>query len=451
MTLLKKMQTIDIIKKRFLQSINELVLPSDKILLTVSGGIDSVVMLHLFLQTDFTFAVAHCNFQLRGKDADDDEAFVKQLSEQNQLPFYTIRFETKDYAEQLGISIQMAARELRYEWFREIARKNDYNYIATAHQRNDVLETFFVNALRKTGIKGLCGIQAKSGNIIRPLLSFSRQEISDYAETNKIVCREDKSNLSDYYTRNYIRHHIIPEFRKLQNNFEDSLYDTISILNQQEIIYHQHIEKAKQGIVFNRDNTYIIDIKGLKQLPENKTYLFEWIYPLGFNMNQCENIIASLDGESGKTFYSDTHCLLKDRDTLIIKSKSVHLINQRIENHLQSDYFEDANLIFEYIPYSESFDFQNDTDVAYFDADRIQFPLIIRNWEHGDAFYPFGMQGSKKVSDFFNDHKISLFEKETVPILCNGNNDIIWIIGFRSDNRYRISSETKTILKISRI
>ncbi len=443
------MQVGELLEERFFHSIKELIEPSDKVLLTVSGGIDSVVMLHLFLQTSYKVAIAHCNFQLRGQDANDDETFVQQLAEKHHIPFYSIHFDTQKYAKQLGFSIQMAARELRYEWFREIAQKNNFAYIATAHQRNDVLETFFVNALRKTGIKGLCGIQAKTGMLIRPMLAFSRQEISDYASSSLISYREDKSNDSDYYARNYIRHHIIPAFNKLQDNFEDTLSETIAILNQQQIIYQQHIQEVKQDITLYENNTYIIDINKLKKLSEKKTYLFEWIYPYGFNMAQTENIIELLDAEAGKIFLSDTHCLLKDRDTLQIKFRTFKQADKRIGADFYNDVFMAENLVFEQIPYDETFEIQIDKNIAYVDAAKVTFPFILRKWEQGDIFYPFGMQGCKKVSDFYIDHKLSLFEKDATDILCNGNGDILWIIGFRSDNRYRLTSETKTVLKIT--
>ncbi len=445
------MQKKNNIEEVFLHTINNLALPSDRLLLAVSGGVDSMVMLHLFLQTDYAIGVAHCNFKLRGKDSDEDEFFVKQSADKHNFPFHSISFETEEYANELGISIQMAARELRYEWFRKIAQKNDYTYIATAHQRNDVIETFFVNTLRKTGIKGFCGIKAKTNNLIRPLLEFSRQEIENYALEHNISFREDQSNYSDNYVRNYIRLHIIPAFNTLQSNFEEVLFNTIGILNQQESIYRHRIEQTKKETMIHKNNFYTIDIQKLKQLPETKTYLFEWIYPFGFNMEQAEKIITVLDKEPGKLFYSSTHVLLKDRTTLIIKSRTLEKSSKIIENNLDNESFIFENLQFEYIKYKADFEIEKNTEIAYFDADKLVFPLILRKWKHGDTFYPFGMQGCKKLSDYFTDNKISLFEKENTGILCNYTGEIIWIVGHRSDNRYRLTPHTENVLKITRL
>lgn len=435
----------------FLHKISSLAPLSDKLLLTVSGGVDSTVMLHLFLQTDYLIGIAHCNFKLRGKDSDEDELFVKQLAEKHNIPFYSISFETEEYAKELGISIQMAARELRYEWFRKIAQKHDYTYIATAHQRNDVIETFLVNTLRKTGIKGFCGIKTKTDNLIRPLLAFSRQEIENYALEHNISFREDQSNHSDNYVRNYIRLHIIPTFNTLQSNFEEVLFNTIDILNQQENIYRHHIEQTKKETMLYENNIYTIDIQKLKELTESKTYLFEWIYPFGFNMEQAEKIITVLDKEPGKLFYSPTHVLLKDRTALIIKSRAFEKSSKLIENNSDNESFIAENLQFEYIKYKDDFEIEKNTQIAYFDADKLVFPLLLRKWEHGDIFYPFGMQGCKKLSDYFTDNKISLFDKENTDILCNYTGEIIWIVGHRSDNRYRLTPHTENVLKITRL
>ncbi|MDY0015350.1 MAG: tRNA lysidine(34) synthetase TilS [Bacteroidales bacterium] len=437
-------------KNRFLTYSETLLTSADKVLLTLSGGIDSMVMLHLFRQSSFNIGIAHCNFQLRGKEADADELFVKETAEKANIPFFSVRFDTKTYARNQGISIQMAARELRYAWFQEIALKNDFTFIATAHHRDDVLETFFVNMLRKTGIKGLIGIKAKNANIVRPLLNFSRQDIQEYAEANHILYREDESNKSDYYTRNYIRHHIIPEFRKLQDNFDEALSDTIHILSNQEAIYNLHVKNVKQQIMKGDDSMYAIDIQNLIKLSKPNVYLFECIYPFGFNASQTDNILSSLNNASGKLFISETHSILKDRDKLFIRPNLNNERNQPqcIENTFVNDRLEHATLSLRLMSYHQDFCFEKRLDIAYFDAAKIKYPLIVRKWEQGDIFYPFGMKGKKKLSDFFTDNKISIFEKETIDILCNGNGDILWIIGLRSDNRYKITPQTKNILKI---
>lgn len=438
-------------KNRFLTYSETLLTSTDKVLLTLSGGIDSMVMLHLFQQSSYKIGIAHCNFGLRGKEADADELLVKETANKANIPFFSIRFDTKSYARKHGISIQMAARELRYTWFQEISLKNNFTYIATAHHRDDVLETFFVNLLRKTGLKGLSGIKAKNTNIIRPLLTFSKQEIQEYAKKNNILYREDKSNKSDYYTRNYIRHHIIPAFRKLQDNFDEALSETIHIINNQETIYNLHVENVKQQIMKSDNSMHSIDIEKLKKLSNPNVYLFECIYPFGFNASQTDSILSSLNNTSGKLFISDTHSILKDRDKLLIRPNLNNERNQYqyIEKTFVNDCLEYSNLCLHLMPYSQDFCFEKKMDIAYFDADKIKYPLVVRKWEQGDFFYPFGMKGKKKLSDFFTDKKVSIFDKEMLDILCNGNGDILWIIGLRSDNRYRITSQTKKVLKIT--
>lgn len=434
---------------RFFLHISTLIRPSDKVLLAVSGGIDSVVMLHLFKQTSYNVSIAHCNFQLRGKDADEDENFVKQLALHYDIPFYSVRFDTQGYAEKCGISIQMAARELRYDWFHSLMREIQYDCIATAHQRDDVLETFFINMLRKTGIKGLCGIKEKNEHIIRPILRFSRQEIIAYADQFGLAYREDKSNEDDYYRRNYIRHHILPKLKQMQANYDDVLHETIEILQQQEAIYSQHIKEVEAEMMTENDAVYTIDIQKLKQLNNLTTYLYEFISPFGFNRTQTENIVDILDNESGKMFYSSAYCLLKDRNSIQIKSIEKQAAFIVIEDRFANNKMQEYRLLLERLPYCQGFEIEDRTEVAYFDADKIEFPLLVRKWKEGDVFFPFGMKGSKKLSDFFIDNKMSLFEKQEIDLLCNGNGDILWVIGKRSDNRYRLTTSSKTALKIT--
>lgn len=430
---------------------NQLILTSQTTLLTISGGVDSMVMLHLFAQSPFPFVIAHCNFQLRGKDADGDELLVKQTAEKLNILFYSIRFETKDYAEKHKISIQMAARELRYQWFDQLARKYSYHRIATAHHQDDNIETFFVNMLRKTGLKGLRGIQPMSGKIIRPLLFASKKDIEAYATANNILFREDKSNKSDYYIRNYIRHHIIPSFRELQAHFDENMMGTIDILSNQEAVYAAHIQVIKDEIMHTYKNGFSIDISKLKILAHTKTYLFECLYPFGFNASQIDDIVLTLDKESGKIFLSDTHRVLKDRHLLVIEPiKLSESTVYRIEENFKDNVMIQHALKFELISTLNKLNLkETNSGIAYFDAGLITYPLYIRKWKQGDVFYPFGMRGKKKLSDYFSDMKLSLFDKKSIDILCNADGDILWIIGMRSDNRYRITAQTTQMLKIT--
>lgn len=438
---------------RFINYINnnQLILTSQTTLLTISGGIDSMVMLHLFAQSPYSFVVAHCNFQLRGKNADDDEMLVKQTAEKLNIPFYSIHFETKDYAEQHKISIQMAARELRYEWFDQLACKYSYHHIATAHHQDDNIETFFVNMLRKTGLKGLRGIQPISGKIIRPLLFASRKDIETYAAANHINFREDESNKSDYYLRNYIRHHIIPSFRKIQANFDENMSGTIDILSNQEAVYASHIQEIKDEIMHPYKNGFSIDINKLNELTHIKTYLFECLYHFGFNASQIDDIVFALNKEPGKIFLSDTYRILKDRHFLVIEPiKPNESTVYRIEENFKDNVMIQHTLKFELLSIINELDIkETNSGIAYFDAGLIRYPLYIRKWEQGDVFYPFGMRGKKKLSDYFSDNKLSLFEKEDIDILCNADGNILWIIGMRSDDRYKITKQTTQMLKIT--
>lgn len=430
---------------------NQLLNPSDKILLTVSGGIDSMVMLHLFQQSVYSFAIAHCNFQLRGEEADLDEQFIKQYADRFHISIYINHFDTKGYAETNKISIQMAARELRYTWFEELAETYNYQRIATAHHLDDAIETFFVNMLRKTGLKGLQGINADSGKIIRPLLFTTRKDIESYAVANNIAFREDKSNKNDYYTRNYIRLHIIPLFRKLQDNFEESMHGTMHILRQQHEVYADHIESVKAQIMKPYQDGYAIDLKKLKTLAHVETYLFECLFPFGINAAQIDDILEAIDNEPGRIFTSKSHRILKDRNFILIRPLSSDESPEiKIDYNFKDNCMYCASLAFELVNDRSRVTYKDaNQNVAYIDASKLTFPLYIRKWKYGDIFYPFGMKGKKKLSDYFTDLKLSLFEKEKINILCNSNGDIVWIIGKRSDNRYKITARTNKILKIT--
>ena len=418
----------------------------DTILLTVSGGVDSIVMCHLFHAAGLKFAMAHCNFQLRGEESNTDEQFVKQLALSYQVPFHTIQFDTKAYVKKNKLSTQVAARDLRYEWFEKIRKENNYSYIATAHHQGDVIETFFINLLRGTGISGLRSIVPKQGKIIRPLLFTTRKEILDYSEANKIAYREDSSNASDHYLRNKIRHHLIPALNELHPAAESSIIHSIDRLRDAEAIYKQSIEDVRSRICVEKNNTICISIIDLKKLSPVSTYLYELLKPYGFNSSTAGEIVNSLDGESGKEFFGPSHRLVKDRDFLLIESfnttetPSVYFISKD-QVDLETPYL---NLEFRSKPYSPEINLSKTDDFALIDKDKLQFPLTIRKWQTGDTFQPFGMKGKKKLSDFFIDKKLSLIEKENTWILCSGD-DIVWVIGMRLDERFKISTTTKSV------
>ena len=426
---------------------NNLCLPTARILLGLSGGIDSVCMFHIFRQLNFPIGIAHCNFQLRGEESDADELFVKDLADEFDIPIFCKKFDTKDIAESEGISIQMAARDLRYEWFEEIRNKYEYNYIAIAHNSNDVVETFLINLTRGSGIKGFTGIKPKSGKIIRPLLFASRDEIKDYINENEFSYREDSSNNSVKYSRNLIRHEIIPLFEKINPKFKDTVIENISRLKETEEIYFNHIDFIKNNVLSEKDNRTLIDLEKVKSLYPLQSILFELINPFGFSKSQVKDIIKSFDGIPGKQFYSTTHRVIRDRENLIIEELTLKQ---------QKDYYIDAdtehteiplNLAISKFELDEGFEITKSNKIGYFDFDKLEFPLILRKWKKGDYFMPLGMKNLKKLSDFFIDNKLSLSDKENIWLL-ESYNKIIWIVGQRIDERFKITEKTRMVLKI---
>ena len=428
--------------KKYISS-QKLFIRKDKILLTVSGGIDSVAMCELFHQARLQFGIAHCNFQLRGQESDADELFVKQLAEKYNVPFYVKHFKTGDFASENGISIQMAARQLRYDWFEELIKTEKYHFYATAHHQNDEIETFFINLLRGTGIAGLHGILPKQNHLIRPLLFTNRGKIEQFANDNKLEYREDSSNASAKYLRNAVRHKIIPQFKHLAGDFERVMTENIEKLRDVEIIFNEMLEMKRKEIVVVNSSTILLSIKKLKVLHPLKAYLFHFLSPYNFNNEVIESLIVSLDDISGKQFFSSTHRLLKDRDNLIITEISDVTLENEIFliNKTDSHIFAPLLLDFRITTESEMIKINPDKNLAYLDFDKLKFPLTIRKWKHGDFFCPFGMHGKKKVSDFFTDQKFSIIEKENTWLMCS-DDDIVWVVGWRIDERYKLTSKT---------
>ncbi len=428
--------------KKYISS-QKLFIRKDKILLTVSGGIDSVAMCELFHQARLQFGIAHCNFQLRGQESDADELFVKQLAEKYNVPFYVKHFKTGDFASENGISIQMAARQLRYDWFEELIKTEKYHFYATAHHQNDEIETFFINLLRGTGIAGLHGILPKQNHLIRPLLFTNRGKIEQFANDNKLEYREDSSNASAKYLRNAVRHKIIPQFKHLAGDFERVMTENIEKLRDVEIIFNEMLEMKRKEIVVVNSSTILLSIKKLKVLHPLKAYLFHFLSPYNFNNEVIESLIVSLDDISGKQFFSSTHRLLKDRDNLIITEISDVTLENEIFliNKTDSHIFAPLLLDFRITTESEMIKINPDKNFAYLDFDKLKFPLTIRKWKHGDFFCPFGMHGKKKVSDFFTDQKFSIIEKENTWLMCS-DDDIVWVVGWRIDERYKLTSKT---------
>jgi len=438
---------------QFLQYIKKenLFAPSKKILLTISGGIDSVVMAHLFAESGTEFGIAHCNFQLRDHESDEDEIFVKKLAEKLHVEFFVKRFDTTAFANEHGISIQMAARDLRYDWFEEIRRKNEYDFIATAHHQDDRIETFFINLSRGSGLRGLRGMLPKNDKIIRPLFVFTRKEIEAYAGSNNIIFREDSSNQEQKYLRNQIRHEIIPAFKKRNLAFHDEMIQTLDRLRETEEIYSEIILQKKKELLIKKGETYSISINELLKISPLNTWLFELLRDFDFNFASCLSIAQSLKGISGKEFFSATHRLIKDREKLIIIPLQ--------KNELRDEYLIDANvmeitapihLTFNRIEITADFKIPADPNIACLNVTKITFPLKLRKWKHGDIFYPLGMDKPKKLSDYFIDNKFSINKKEDAWLLCSGD-DIVWIVGHRIDDRYKVISSTMELLTVCRL
>ncbi|MEC4117394.1 tRNA lysidine(34) synthetase TilS [Myroides phaeus] len=414
------------------------------LLLAVSGGIDSVVLVHLCHQLKLNIAIAHCNFHLRKQDSIDDQVFVEQLGKQLDIPVFVAEFQTEQYAEENKISIQIAARELRYDWFKSLIAKGEYKYLLTAHHLDDSMETFLINLSRGTGIEGLLGIPAKNDYIRRPLLPFTREQIVNYAEENKITWREDYTNAQTKYLRNKIRQNILPLLKETNDQFANSFQKTIDYLQQTFDLSEDASRIYFKKTVRNIDNQLIIDILALKELSSPIAYLYRWLQPYGFTAwSDIENL---LDATSGKVVYSSTHMLLKNRDELILQR-----LADKEENKEQIYFLEPKQTLTEPLkisitPYEEK-ELKSDTSVIYVDGDALQFPLSIRKYRSGDKFIPFGMKGSKKVSKFFKDEKFSLIDKENTWLLCS-EDKIVWIIGSRMDERFKVKNTTTNIFKI---
>jgi tRNA(Ile)-lysidine synthase len=428
-----------------------------KLLITISGGIDSVVLTYLLHKLKLNISLAHCNFKLRGKDSFKDANFVKNISKSLNIPFFTVEFETLKYAEENKISIQMAARDLRYNWFQKISKEQNFDYVLTAHHLDDVLETFLINLTRGTGLNGLTGIPEINGNIVRPLLPFSRNDILIFASKNKLKWREDKSNSSIKYVRNKIRHKLIPVLKELNPNLLNSFENTLKNLKGSQQISQDRIKNVLEKVSEQQENELIFNIKKIKQLNNPKVYLFELLKDYGFT--EFEDIEALLTAQSGKQVFSKTHRLLKDRDVLILTEieKNDALLNFEIsENTPKTE--KPIPLKFETItiPFNTK-NYQNkileevlfdDKNTVSLDYDKITFPLIIRKWQKGDYFFPIGLNGKKKISKFFKDEKLAITAKENIWLLLS-NNQIIWVIGHRLDDRFKVTKTTNKILKIT--
>ncbi|MFY9151141.1 MAG: tRNA lysidine(34) synthetase TilS [Prolixibacteraceae bacterium] len=435
--------------EQFLKYIQEekLFHSSQRILLAISGGADSMLMLHLFRNTGFSFAVAHCNFNLRGDESNGDEKFVAEYCDRYNLEYFSRHFNTREFAEQEGISIEMAARDLRYHWFYDLLNQHKLDLLATAHHQDDVIETFLINLSRGSGIKGLSGIQPKAGLIIRPLLFTNREEILEYCQKFTIPYRTDSSNLDTVYKRNLIRNQVLPLLEQVNPAFRRNVLKTIGNLHETGLLFQQRMSEIKSSVCSEDDQGVMIHIERLLTHSPVRTILFELIREFGFSAEQVDDIVDCIGRESGRKFFSENFRLVKDREYLLIsplpkKTSQVFYIEEDCDKVIRP-----VRLLIEKFDRSRDFRFSINPNVVDLDFDQLDFPLLLRHWQEGEYFQPLGMTGLKKLSDFFIDEKYSIPEKENAWILAAGN-QLVWLIGKRIDDRFKITSRTKRILRI---
>ena len=448
---------------------------NDLLLLAVSGGVDSVALCELCFQAGFHFEIAHCNFQLRGEESERDEKFVSQLGEKYWTKVFVKKFETKKYAEENKISIQVAARELRYEWFEELLNEaiviseklpgksdsrllgiNQINssfithqlkYILTAHHANDNIETLLMNFFKGTGIKGLQGILPKQGKIIRPLLFAKKEEILAFVNENNLEFVEDSSNASDKYTRNYFRNQLIPSIEKVFPKVEDNLINNIERFSEVDLLYQQAVQFHKDKLLEKKGNEIHIPVLKLLKAKPLKTILYEIIKEFGFTAHQTNEVVDLLKSESGKYISSSSHIIIKNRCWLIIASQNtIEAANILINKNDTEIDFELGKLRLKYVD-SKPAKIPSSNLIAAIDAKEIKFPFLLRKWKQGDYFYPLGMQKKKKLSKFFIDQKKSLTDKEKIWVI-ESNKRIVWIVGERIDDRFKIKESTEKVLFI---
>ena len=419
--------------------------PGSKIIVGLSGGADSVVLLHMLHTLGYSCIAAHCNFHLRGEESERDERFASELAASFNLPFIKQDFDTQSIAKERGISIEMAARDLRYQWFTELRENQKADAIAVAHHRDDSIETLLLNLIRGTGIKGLTGIQPRMGYLVRPLLCVSKKEILQYAQTKNLPFITDSSNEQDKIIRNKIRLQVIPLLETINPSVRDAIVQTMENLNEVSKIYETEIEKAIQAI----NNKGSISIPLLKTFPSPESILFELLKNYGFGKEVIRDIYCAMDSQPGKTFYSPDYSVVKDRDAFLLSP---------IVREEEKEYLIQANETFLEFPFKMEIshrkhetltDIDKDAHTATLDYDELRFPLTLRKWKQGDKFIPMGMKNFQKISDYFTNCKFSKIEKEKTWILISGN-EIVWIVNYRVDERFKINNITKNcyILKL---
>jgi len=420
-----------------------------RLLVAVSGGPDSIVLLDALHRERFSVVIAHCNFHLRGEHSDEDAAFVRGLADKYQVPYCQIDFDTKSIAVERKVSIEMAARDLRYEWFEQMANEHKCDLIAVAHNADDVVETFFLNLTRGSGLQGLSGMAELRGRVVRPLLKVSRKQIMDYIAKHNLQYRIDATNLETIYTRNKIRHNVIPQFEDINPSFLNTMANNMRFISSAQSIIEAYAAEAYKRVVRVEGERIVFDLNELKKCQGIDTLLFMWLNKYGFSSDVVMQLYRSLNDISGKQFYSATHRIVLDREHLECT------VNDFIDNEsnivdsqfliLDSQFLIEEPINFEIKDVDiEDFEVLKSANIACLDADKLQYPLKLRRWQKGDWFIPFGMKGRKKLSDFFVDKKMNLIDKEQVWLLTSGD-DIAWVVGHRVDARYAVTDKTKKV------
>ena len=418
-------------------------LKGKKILIACSGGLDSVVLSRLFKELNYDISLAHCNFSLRGKESDEDEKFVILLADKLSIPIFNKKFNTKAYKIKHKLSTQVAARQLRYQWFEEVCTEHSFDYLATAHHLDDDLETFLINLSRGTGLRGLIGIPLINDKIIRPFLNFPRADILQYAKEKNSPWREDSSNQTSDYLRNKLRIEVIPRLKEVDHNLLNGFHQTQKYLNDSMALVNDYMALIKNLVVDETEDGFEIDVLKLQDLPNTNALLYELLAPFGFTA--WDDISDLLTAQSGKQIFSESHRILKNRKSLLLVENSfVH--NEETYTIKETDTGIDTPINLKIEQVDKTSDYT--PSIVYLDLQKLNFPLQLRKWREGDSFYPFGMKGKKKLSKFFKDEKLSLVAKEKTWVLTSGNH-IVWIVGMRSDHRFKVENQTKKILKIT--
>ncbi|MFC6224844.1 tRNA lysidine(34) synthetase TilS [Hymenobacter artigasi] len=438
--------------RRFIEENNLFSIENDPILVAVSGGLDSVVMLDVLHKLGAQVAVAHCHFGLRGEDADADEQFVRKLAKQYGLPYFAEFFQTKAYAEQEGISTQMAARFLRYRWFEQVRQAQGLAYIATAHHQRDEAETMILNLTHGTGLAGLHGIQVKNGHIIRPLLGLGRDALHDYLAERGLRWREDDSNASPVYQRNLLRIEVLPVLREINPNLDQTMHGTAERVGGAEEIVRRYVEETAAQARHDEAEVTYLNISTLQKTAATALVLHEILRPFGFSWLVVKDIVAAFPGESGRKFDSPTHRLVKDREHLVITPRRLSQYGTFQLTAGQTDLLADGmRLKAELHDDSRHFIIPRSKSTAALDADKIKFPLTLRKWQEGDWFMPLGMKGKKLLSDFLIDQKVPLNLKDDVRVLTSADGKICWVVGWRVDDRFKVEETSERVLTVQRM